>query len=255
MNIYKRLLLSSFCLTAPFVVGASETGSAETNQQVETRAGSATAQGKATAAKKSSAPAVEEIRTTTPFVIKGGFGRLPEQTVEEVKAFEGEAVFRKMVDEKFLTVWSIGRFASATLPKDEAAFRNVLRTHAAKIGADYLVIITDAAEIKRLFPARYDELGFCALAYKRVPARIGVECDKEAAQEKIMKVSGFTPGSKAGEAGLLVGDLIKKVEGTMPGSNEMYWQKAVRWKIGDRVKVEIERDGKPVALEVELTAG
>jgi C-terminal processing protease CtpA/Prc len=70
----------------------------------------------------------------------------------------------------------------------------------------------------------------------------------------LTKIVGFTPGSRAKESGLNVGDVIRKVDGE-PKDGLFYWNKALRWKAGDKVKVEVEREGKTVELEVELTAG
>jgi serine protease DegS len=88
-----------------------------------------------------------------------------------------------------------------------------------------------------------------------VKARLGIERDQAAAEEKVTKVSGFLPSSQAEGCGLHLGDVIKKVDGLVPGGSELYWSKAVRWKVGDKVKVEVERDGKPMEFEVELSAG
>jgi len=130
-----------------------------------------------------------------------------------------------------------------------------LRNNAGEIGADYVVIITDPVEIKRIFQWRLQEQFYCALAYKRVTARLGIERDHAAAKNGLTKVSGFMPGARAEACGLRVGDIIKTVDGALPGGGDPYWGKAVRWKVGDKVKVEVEREGKPLEIEIELTAG
>jgi hypothetical protein len=230
------------------------TAASATSDQTNNQESPAKSVKKAGVEKKNTPPPVKDITTTVPFVLKSGFRQLPEKPVEEVRLFEGEAAFLRFVDEASQTVWPIGTFASGAIPKDEPGFRRVLCAQAGKLGADYVVIFTDHKEIQEIFHPKWEGLVYCAYAYKRVPARLGIERDHTAAQDNVTKVSGFLPGSQAEQSGLHVGDIIIKVDGTVPGDGR-YWSKAVRWKVGDKVKVEIERDGKPVELDVELSAG
>jgi hypothetical protein len=196
-----------------------------------------------------------ETKMLTPFVLKGLFRNLPAKSPEEVQVIEGLGVFQKKAEAEELTAWPIAKFATAKMLKDEAGFCRALRAHAAKLGADYVVIMTDQEEIKQIFQPRFEKLVYCALAYKRVTALLGIDRDEAAAKEDVMRIRGFMRGAKAEQSGLRVGDIVKKVDGVAPEDRERYWSKAVRWKAGDKVKVEIEREGKPMEFEVELTAG
>jgi hypothetical protein len=202
-----------------------------------------------------SSPPVQEIKAPTPFVLKGLFRQLPEKPAGAVRLFEGMGEFQKVATAEELTAWPIAKFASATIPKDEAEFRRVLCAHAGKLGADYVVLIIDQQEIKEFFQPRFEKLVYCALAYKRATALLGIDRDETAAQENVLKIRGFMRNAPAEQSGLQVGDIIKTVDGVAPGEHEKYWSKVVRWKVGDKVKVEVERGGKTIELEIELVAG
>jgi hypothetical protein len=211
----------------------------------------------APAVKKDVAP--KEHVVINPLVLKGGMDDFAEKPVEAVQVFEGTQAFQRFCAAEKIGAWPIGEYASAKEPKGEAAFRQILCKQAAKFGADYVVVYTNSSEIKRLFPSALNQLTYCARAYRRVAARVGFEVDPEAAKGDIVKIKGFAAGSLGQAGGLKIGDIIKKVDGQQPGNNIMlnheYWVKALHWKAGDKVKVEVERDGKIVELEVELVAG
>jgi len=202
---------------------------------------------------------VKEIKTTKPFILKGGMDDFPARPVAEVRLFEGWKAFQSFTAGEKLVVLPIGEFTSIVLPKNEPSFRQVLINHAASFGADYIVLVTDSKELQRVFPSPMNQFCYCSRAYKRVTARLGIEGDAAAAKQDIVKIRGFAPGSQAEQGGLRVGDTVKKVDGETPGnniySNHRYWSKVLHWKTGDKVKVEIERDGKALEFEVELTAG
>jgi len=210
---------------------------------------------RAVAGRNRTSPPVKEIETLVPFLLKGAFDDYPAIPAAEVRIFEGENAFRKFLDDGSLTAWPIGEFKSVALPKDEAGFRQVMRNNAGDLGADYVVIYTDPVEIKRVFQWRLQEQFYCAQIFKRVKARLGIQRDEVATKENVTKVSGFLQGSRAEAGGLHRGDIIKTVDGVVPGGDDLYWSKALRWNVGDKVKVEVERDGKTVELEVELVAG
>lgn len=197
-----------------------------------------------------------KVNTKTPFALRSELGAFPSKPVESVRLFEGMSTFRQFTNQEKLTVRSIGDFKRRVAPDEEMKFRDVLIAHAAKCGADYVVIVTDSEEIEReLHLLPMDEVTYCAVAYKRAEAHLGFIPDKGAVQDSNqIKIADFTPGSRAKEDGLRVGDVIQKVDGTPPAGGP-YWGKALRWKVGDKVKVEIERGGKIMEFDVALTAG
>jgi len=203
---------------------------------------------------KKPVPPVLEMTMRKPFMVYRDSRNLPAKPVDAVRLFETDSVFKRFTDDAKLTAWPIGEFSVGALPKNEAAFRQVLCAHAAQIGADYVVLFTGIDEIDRNFPVTMNQQFYGAKAYRRVTARLGIKCDEAAAKKKTTKISGFLPESRAEESGLRVGDIVKKVDG-VSADDVQYWCKAIRWKVGDKVKTEIERDGKTVELEVELTAG
>ena len=200
---------------------------------------------------------VKKIKTTKPFILKSGMDDFPAKPVAEVRLFDGWSTFQSFTAGKLVVV-PIGEFTSVVLPKDEPDFRQVLINHAASFGADYVLLVTDSKELQRVFPSPMNQFCYCARAYKRVTARLGIEGDLAAAKLDIVKIRGFAPGSLAEQGGLRVGDIVKKVDGETPGNNvynnHLYWSKALHWKAGDKVKVEIEREGKIVELDVVLSA-
>lgn len=80
----------------------------------------------------------------------------------------------------------------------------------------------------------------------------------ELAKEKgISSVSGVyigavNPGSAAEAAGLAVGDVIKKINGTEVNSSSELQEQVARYRPGDKVKVTFERKGEVKTIEVEL---
>jgi len=189
-----------------------------------------------------------------PFMVYRDSRNLPAKPVGEVQLFETDNAFKRFTEGGKITAWPVGQFSVGALPKNEAEFRRVLCAHAAQIGADYVVLFTDIDEIDRNFPVTMNQQFYAAKAYRRVTARLGIICDEAATKAKITKIAGFPTESRAEESGLRVGDIVKTVDG-VAADDAQFWNKAVRWKAGDKVKVEVERDGKTVELEVELVAG
>jgi len=141
------------------------------------------------------------------------------------------------------------------MPDDKAKYIEMLRTEAARLGSEYVVVITDVEELeKEMGVLPLEAVVYGALALKRATAHIGTIRDREAMEmEHKLKILDFTLGSRAKESGLKIGDIIKQIDGTEP-EGSMYWKKALRWRVGEKVKVEVERDGKPFEVLVELTA-
>lgn len=195
-------------------------------------------------------------KTERPFVLDKGMNNLPPLPVEQVLLFDSLQAFHQFVAQEQVSVLRIGVFKRVVVPEDEAKFREVLRAHAAQCGADYVAVITDKREILQNFHSLPDDsLAYVSLAFKRVRARLGIVPDSDAARKRLqIKVAGFIPGSHAKDSGLRVGDVIKKVDDSIVDSIE-YWNRACRWKAGDKVKVEVEREGQNLEVEVELTAG
>jgi hypothetical protein len=192
-----------------------------------------------------------------PLDLREEFGVFPEKPVEQVRLFESMGAFQQFLKrEGNPVVMSIGDFKNYVKPEDADKFREALHAFAAKSGADYLVLVTEKKELALNFrPERGCPvpLVYGALAYKRAEARLGINPSKEAGIDQL-KIGGFMPKSRAEKSGLRVGDVIKKIEGFEP-DRAGYWQKALRWKAGEKVKVEVERDGKIMEFEVELIAG
>jgi len=198
----------------------------------------------------------KKYESATPLVLREELDPFPEKPIELVRVFESMGAFNKFLSQGKPTVSKLGEFQNVVRPTVEAEFRQVLLTHAAKSGADYLVILTNPMEIGQNFDVEAKlPLVYCAVVYKRAEARLGIEPDPDALKKKnITKIVGFTPGSRAKESGLNIGDVISKVDGE-PKDGLFYWNKALRWKTGDKVKVEVEREGKTVEVEVKLVAG
>ena len=197
----------------------------------------------------------EEVADLKPFILFGAFAGLPPKAADEVKLFAGNQAFSEFVATEKLSAWPIANFASSIKPPHAAAFEIALKKHAGELGADYVVIYSAEDDIANTFQPRFDRLVFCAKAFKRLPVKLGLVRDEKASHEKVYKIADFMPGSKAAECGLRKGDILVKVGGVDVALEGLYAKKAVWWKPGDKVKVEVEREGKTVELEVELVAG
>jgi serine protease Do len=74
-----------------------------------------------------------------------------------------------------------------------------------------------------------------------------------------VRITQVYPGGAAEKAGLRVGDLLLKLDGepiqaSQPEDMEIFPAMVRQYPVGARVKLEGSRDGKPLALEVELPA-
>jgi hypothetical protein len=200
-------------------------------------------------------PTAKKIKTDKPFILRGGLGEFSSNQPDELRMFDGMKAFLEFIKKEGVTVYPIADFAWIVVPDGELKYQDVVRAHAAKIGADIVVMITDPREIREHINASpMQRLVYCGLAYKQAHARLGIQPDTESMKKKHMKIAGFLPGSRAQEVGLQVGDLVRSVDGAQFGSPG-YWSKALRWNAGEKVKVAVERDGKPLEFEIELIKG
>lgn len=201
-------------------------------------------------------PQTKAFTLSTPFVLKGGMDDFLARNDHPVRLFPGVAAFRGFLTASKQSVWPIAEFATPYQPENEGALREALLQHAKQFGADYVVVLKNPAEIREKFPSPVESLVYCAIAYRRVEARLGIEVDPVVAKDGVVKVAGFVKDSQAEANGLRVGDIVKTVQGEEPGSSAMlnngYWSKALHWKAGDKVMVEVDRGGQRVALEVQL---
>jgi len=259
---FRSIFISVCCLSFVLLVrGEYAPAAAPASQSLAT----VSAPEKATAAPAVTAPKPANLeyaaafaklfKTERPLALREELGIFDAKPVEEVRVFESMAAFEAYLKKHRETIAVIGDFKNYIKPDDEPKFRGVLRAHAAKSGADYLVMVTDEKELAKNFKIEPEcPLVYGAIAYKRAEARLGIVPAKEASEKGHTKVAGFMKGSLAKKGGLREGDLITKVDGNALDRSG-YWRKALRWKAGERVKVEVERDGKIMEFEVELMAG
>jgi len=154
-----------------------------------------------------------------------------------------------------VTIARIAYFSNVVPPESavETKFRNVLKEHAAFCGADYVVIITDEKELGQNFVMdKLTPWTYGALAFRKARARLGILPDADLYREQLKtKIAGFLPGAHAEQAGLKIGDVLLKVN-DVAFDNVAYWDTALRWKAGDKVKIAAERAGETKEFEVEL---
>lgn len=193
--------------------------------------------------------------TTEPLVLDHKFGYFPKKSVDQVVVFDGMAAFKEFVTKEQVTIARIADFSNVVMPEAavEAKFRNALKEHAAFCGADYVVIITDEQELEQNFVM--DKLTpwvYGAVAFRKSQARLGIIPDAKLYREQAKtKIAGFLPGAQAEKAGLKIGDVLLSVN-DVAFDNVAFWDTALRWKAGDKVKVEAERNGEKKQFEVEL---
>ena len=78
---------------------------------------------------------------------------------------------------------------------------------------------------------------------------MGVVSEPRDGQLILLKI---TPGSGAAAAGLVAGDVLLTVDGRPARSHDAVTRALLRYHIGDRVRVEFRRGGRPLVAEVEL---
>jgi hypothetical protein len=86
--------------------------------------------------------------------------------------------------------------------------------------------------------------------HKRGQAKLGVYSDSGIGP---CTISGVEPNQAAEKAGIRLGDVVVKYDGETVTDFEHLTRITRRHKAGDRVKLEVQRDGQIVALEVELS--
>lgn len=97
--------------------------------------------------------------------------------------------------------------------------------------------------------------GNCTVNVRSKDACLGVYSDTYSEGDVAgSRINGFTDLSAAKEAGLQNDDLITAINGEKIESQEDLWDEIAEHKVGDKVLVEFERDGKKQKLEVALKA-
>lgn len=97
--------------------------------------------------------------------------------------------------------------------------------------------------------------GNCTVNVRSKDACLGVYSDTYSEGDKAgSRINGFTDMSAAKEAGLQNGDLITAINGQKIESQEELWNEIAGHKVGDKVSVDIEREGKKQKVEVSLKA-
>jgi S1-C subfamily serine protease len=84
-------------------------------------------------------------------------------------------------------------------------------------------------------------------------ACLGVYSDTDGNQEG-SRINGFTDGSPAKDAGLQSGDLITGINGKKIKSHDDLWNVIAKYKVGEKVSVEYQREGKSMKADATLKA-
>jgi uncharacterized iron-regulated protein len=101
----------------------------------------------------------------------------------------------------------------------------------------------------------YDFLAF--MSYEVLPQQgvlLGVMFEPTPTKRGL-KVTGVVPGSNADRAGVKDGDLLLTLDGQPLSDNYDLIYAIKQKKVGDKSVLEVERDGKPVKLDVTYQAG
>lgn len=98
--------------------------------------------------------------------------------------------------------------------------------------------------------------GPAAAGMRRGPYRamLGVNLDDDRPSGGGVRVEGVSPGGPAAEAGVKSGDVIVTIQSKTVATNRDVVRAMEAVKPGQKVELGIERDGKPVKLEVEPRA-
>ncbi len=114
-------------------------------------------------------------------------------------------------------------------------------------GREYAIVLPDSGE--PLEPGLADFIVFPSELAAPEAAKLGVMLD---IREDQLKVTGFTSGSGAQEAGMQDGDIIVAVEDQkVEDIDDLKAYLAIR-HVGDQIRVEVRRDEATVELTVEL---
>lgn len=88
-----------------------------------------------------------------------------------------------------------------------------------------------------------------ATVYMRNQALLGVSAENHA---KGVMVAMVQPGSAAANAGIVVGDVIAKIDGHKLPDFDRLTARIAQHQVGDKIDVEVIREGKTLPLKVEL---
>lgn len=88
-----------------------------------------------------------------------------------------------------------------------------------------------------------------ATVYMRNQALLGVSAENHASGVMVAMVQ---PGSAAANAGIVVGDIIAKIDGHKLPDFDRLTARIAQHQVGDKIDVEVIREGKALPLKVEL---
>lgn len=71
-------------------------------------------------------------------------------------------------------------------------------------------------------------------------------------QDEVVLITGVTEGMPAEKAGLKRGDIVVKIDGVSPATEERLREAVVSRKKGDTLRLEVLRKGKPQEIEIEV---
>jgi hypothetical protein len=107
----------------------------------------------------------------------------------------------------------------------------------------------DIPAYKRLARGRRIRMNFQAQAFLGIQGNAAVQVRRE---EMDTMVSAVVPGSAAAESGILAGDFIEKIGGRKVQSFDDVRLHITQFSAGDKVEIEVLRNGKPISLTVTL---
>lgn len=99
------------------------------------------------------------------------------------------------------------------------------------------------------------EKGNCTVNVREKDACLGVYTDAVGlGEEGGSRISDFTNESAAREVNMEKGDVITSLNALRVRNHDDLWNEIAKLKIGDKVKIDFLRDGKPMSTEVTLKA-
>ncbi len=150
----------------------------------------------------------------------------------------------------------IGRYADLENPMETVQdFADAARPLAAKYGANALLIEADPARIHgngHFSDIDQDYVGFVADLYVAPEATLGIEWEPGDMLLGKYIVRRFRGGSRAAEAGLLLGDKILAINGIDVLDRSRQLEQSLRWSVGETARLSVVRDGRETVIEVPL---
>lgn len=192
------------------------------------------------------------VNAQKPFFAIAG-SELLERKLTQPEIIRGSAAWDVRRSSKGAAAIIVGLFYDSDKPRDPKSLEERILSHAAELGADLVVILPSAKDVRAIAPDQSLSIKFGAIALANTKARLGVVWDKKLFQKGRFVVSQIIPEATETARDIKVGDEVLEID-NIPITDTRIQILAVRRKPGDQVKIGVLRNGVREEVVIEAIA-